>query len=159
MSSRITLAICVLMAGVGDNRRLSWRTGFLAISDMLFSPSFHLGGVTVVIFSIDWHNSFIWDTLTRGFDPEAGFPFVSTAVYLHVIGILPILVRHCIVKSQGGCRCGLSNVTVSCRLAMRRVMLAPHLGVRSLCACEGSLYLPLSVCLCEATDNTLHSFD
>ena len=55
LPSRITVAICV----VGDNRRLlSGGTGFIAISDILFSLSFHLGGATVVIFSIDWHTSF-----------------------------------------------------------------------------------------------------
>ena len=135
------------MAGVGDNRRLSWRTGFLAISDMLFSPSFHLGGVTVVIFSIDWHNSFIWDTLTRGFDPEAGFPLVSTAVYLHVIGILPILVRHCIVKSQGRCQRGFSKregfVSVGILLAL--FGLFDYRARPEFCVCEpwGSLLLSL----------------
>ena len=57
LSSRITVAICVSMAGVGGNRRLlSEGTGFLAISDILFSPSFHLGGATIVIFPIDWYN-------------------------------------------------------------------------------------------------------
>ena len=58
LSSRITLEICVSTAGVGDNRRLLFEgTEFLAISDILFLPSFHLGGRAVVILSLDWHNS------------------------------------------------------------------------------------------------------
>ena len=57
LSSRTTVAICVSMARVGGNRRLlSEGTGFLAISDILFSPSFHLGGAPIVICPIDWHN-------------------------------------------------------------------------------------------------------
>ena len=60
-SSLNTVAICASTAGVGDNRRLlSGGTGFIAISDILFSPSFLLGGTTVVIFSIDWHHSLLF---------------------------------------------------------------------------------------------------
>ena len=66
LSSRITVAICVSMAGVADDRRLlSGGTGFLQISDILFSPSFHLGDAIVVIFSIDWHNSFFFGIYLR----------------------------------------------------------------------------------------------
>ena len=49
------------MAGVGGNRKLlSEGTGFLAISDIQFLPSFHLGGAKIVIFPVDWHNSVRW---------------------------------------------------------------------------------------------------
>ena len=61
LSSRITVEICVSMAGVGGNRRLSSEgTGFLPISDILFLPSFHLDGETIVIFPIDWHTGVRW---------------------------------------------------------------------------------------------------
>ena len=53
-------------------------------------------------------------------------------------------------------------MTVSCRLEMCRVTVAPHLGVRSLCVCLRGLTLSISLplCLCETTDNILskHSF-
>ena len=74
----VTIAICASMAG--DNRRLlSGGTQFLAIYHILFSRSVHLAGAAVVIFSIDWHNSFIWDVF--GFDLEAGLPLVPSFIY------------------------------------------------------------------------------
>ena len=82
------------------------------------------------------------------FDPEDGFPLVPSFIDTSYVGIIPILVRHCVVKSRWGCRYGLSKVTVSC-LEMRRVIVALHLGVRSLCVCtrERSLSPSLSLCL------------
>ena len=85
---------------------MSGGTEFLAISDVLFSPSFHLGGAIVVIFSIDWHNSlfliYVQQVLVRR---PAGFPLVPSFIYRsYVVGIVLTLVRHCIVKGQGGCR-------------------------------------------------------
>ena len=147
----ITVAICVSMAGVGGDRRLlSGGSGFLAISDILFSPSCHLGGATVVIFSIGWHNSlfgiYVQEVLIR----KPGFLLYRRLFIGHrnnvYIGSSPY------VENQGGCRYGLFKVTVSCGLEMRRVMVVPHLDVRSfcvLCVCarEGSLSPFLPFCL------------
>ena len=84
LSSRITVAICVSMVGVGDNRiLLSGETEILAISDILCSPSFHLEGATVLIFSTVSISTIvlIWDIFTITFDPEAGFPLVPSFIY------------------------------------------------------------------------------
>jgi len=51
----------------------------------------------------------------RGFDPEAGFPLVLSLILGHRVLCL-YMIRHCFVKSQGGCRCDLPKVTVSCWL-------------------------------------------
>ena len=77
MPSRITLAVCVPMAGVGGTGRpLPEGTRFLAISGIL---------VFAVVSScrrgycghfFDWHNGFNTGYIARGFDPEAGFPLV-----------------------------------------------------------------------------------
>ena len=62
LSSHITVAICVSMAGGewGNRRLLSEGTGLLAIFDILVLTGFHLGGTTIVIFPIDWHYGFRW---------------------------------------------------------------------------------------------------
>ena len=51
----------------------------------------------------------------RGFDPEDGFPLVLSLILGHRVLCL-YMIRHCFVKSQGGCRCDLPKVTVSCWL-------------------------------------------
>ena len=51
----------------------------------------------------------------RGFDPEAGFPLVLSPILGHRVLCL-YMIRHCLVKGQGGCRCDLPKVTVSCWL-------------------------------------------
>ena len=49
-----TVSTCVSKAEVGDNRiLLSGGTKFIVISCILVSPSFQLGGATVVMSSID----------------------------------------------------------------------------------------------------------
>ena len=59
------------MARVGDNRGLlSGGSGFLAISDILLTPSFHLGAATVVILSIDWRDVLYLAYLQEVFDPS-----------------------------------------------------------------------------------------
>ena len=49
----------------------------------------------------------------RDFDPEAGFPLVLSLSLGHRVLCL-YMIRHCFVKSQGGCRRDLPKVTVSC---------------------------------------------
>ena len=52
MLPRITVANCVSMAGVGGKRRyLSGGTGFLTISGILLSLSFHHFGAAILISS------------------------------------------------------------------------------------------------------------
>ena len=80
----------------------------------VFRLSIHLGGATIVIFSMIGTIVFMW-FFARGFDPEAGFPLELSLILGHRVLCL-YMIRHCFVKSQGGCRCDLPKVTVSCWL-------------------------------------------
>ena len=51
----------------------------------------------------------------RGLDQEAGFPLVLSLMLGHRVLCLH-MIRQCFVKSEGGCRCDLRKVTVSCWL-------------------------------------------
>ena len=73
-----------------------------------------------------------------------------------------MFVRHCIVKRQGGCRYGLSKVTVDWICGELRLRRINVFGV-CVCAREGSLSQFLSLCLCVRQpiihDLNIYSFD
>ena len=78
MPSRITVAVCVPMTGVGGTGRpLPGGNGVPC--DLWYSclrRSIHLGGAAIVVI-LDWHNGlYIWYIIARGFDPWGGFPLV-----------------------------------------------------------------------------------
>ena len=77
MPSRITVAVCVPMAGVGGTERpLPEGTMFLAISGILVFVLVSYWRRGYCGFFLDWHNGFYMGSIARGFDPEAGFPLV-----------------------------------------------------------------------------------
>ena len=69
-----------------------------------------------MIFSMIGTIIFMW-FFARRFIPEAGIPLVLqlSLIFGHRVLCL-YMIRHCFVKSQGGCRCDLPKVTVSCWL-------------------------------------------
>ena len=78
MPSRITVAVCVPMAGVGGTGRpLPEGTRFLAISGILDFALVSSWSRGYCGHFFDWHNGFYMDYIARSFDPEAGFPLVS----------------------------------------------------------------------------------
>ena len=105
-------------------------------------------------FSMSGTIVFMW-FFARGFDLEAGFPLVLSLILGHRVLCL-YMFRHCFVKSQGGCRCDLPKVTVSCRLTWLGYSTKCVLS----CVCDPSgslspsLFLSVFCGLCEVTDNT-----
>ena len=95
----------------------------------------------------------------RGFDPEAGFPLVLSLILGHRVLCL-YMIRHCFVKSQGGCRCDLPKVTVSCRLTWLGYSTKCVLVVCVTCEAHS---LPLSFAVCARQpiihDLNIYSFD
>ena len=76
MLSRITVTVCVPMAGVlGDV--CPRETRFLAISGILVFALVSSWRRGYCGHFFDWHNGFYMDYIARSFDPEAGFPLVS----------------------------------------------------------------------------------
>ena len=74
MPSRITVAFCVPMAGVGGTGRpLPEGTRFLAISGILVFALVSSWRRGYCGHFFDWHNDFYMGYSARGFDPEAGF--------------------------------------------------------------------------------------
>ena len=77
MPSRITVAVCAPMAGVGGTwRPLPEGTRFLAISGILVFASVSSWRRGYCGHFFDWHNGFYMGYVATGFDPEAGFPRV-----------------------------------------------------------------------------------
>ena len=75
MLSRITVTVCVPMAGVlGDV--CPRETRFLAISGILVFALVSSWRRGYCGHFFDWHNGFYMGYIARGFDPEAGFPLV-----------------------------------------------------------------------------------
>ena len=109
---------------------MSEGTGFLAISGIVFRLSIYLGGATIVSFSMSGTIVFMW-FFARGFDLEAGFPLVLSLILGHRVLCL-YMFRHCFVKSQGGRRCDLPKVTVSCWLTWLGYSIMCTLS----CACD-----------------------
>ena len=73
--SRITVAVCVPMAGVGGTRRpLPEGMRFLAISGILVFALVSSWRRGYYGHFLDWHNGFYMGCIARGFDPDAGFP-------------------------------------------------------------------------------------
>ena len=72
--SRITVAVCVPMAGVGGFAR---RNGVTCdLWQFCFRLSFHLGGAAVVVSSLIGTIVSVRIYIARGFDPRVGFPLV-----------------------------------------------------------------------------------
>ena len=77
MPSRITVAVCVPMAGVGGSGRpLPEETRFLAISGILVFALVLSRRRGYCSHFFDWHNGFYKGCIARVFDLEAGFPLI-----------------------------------------------------------------------------------
>ena len=77
MPSRITVLVCVPMAGVwGTGGPLPEGPRFLAISGILVFALVLFWRRDYSGHFFDWHNGFYMGHIARGFDPEAGFPLV-----------------------------------------------------------------------------------
>ena len=74
MSSRITVAVCVPMAGVGGTGRpLPGGTRFLAISGILVFALVSSWKRGYFGHFFDWRNGFCMGYIARGFDRRPGF--------------------------------------------------------------------------------------
>ena len=77
LPSRITVAVCVPMAGVGGTGRpLPGGTRFLAISGIIVFALVSPWRRGYCSHFFDTHNCFYMGYIARGFDPEAEFPLV-----------------------------------------------------------------------------------
>ena len=77
MPSRITVAVCVPMAGLGDTGSpLPEGTRFLAISGILVFAVVSSWRRGYCGHFFDWHNGFCMGYIARVYDPEAGVSLV-----------------------------------------------------------------------------------